>query len=96
MYVNVVFVIRCLYSALSLTLVRETALYNIIMLLRDTSTRCIRTRVYAAPGQKGKMYHKSARCTRTRAPDVQDKSARCTRTRTEDSLTGTRFRFISL
>ena len=38
MYVNVVFVIRCLYSAVSLTLVKEQRLIRIIIIIRVHSS----------------------------------------------------------
>ena len=38
MYVDVVFVIRCLYSAVSLTLVREQRLMMMMMMMMTTTT----------------------------------------------------------
>ena len=38
MYVNVVFVIRCLYSAVSLTLVKEWRLIKIVIIIIITTT----------------------------------------------------------
>ena len=41
MYVNVVSVIRCLYSTVSLTLVKKTALYmNYLLLLLFSAQAC--------------------------------------------------------
>ena len=91
MYVNVVFVIRYLYSAVSLTLVREK---RFIILLC-----CSKTRVQDVLGQEYMLHQGKRQDVPQECKMFQDKSARCTRTKMQGvpeqerkiyaSLTGT-------
>ena len=72
MYVNVVFVIRYLYSPVSLTLVREK---RFIILLC-----CSKTRVQDVLGQEYMLHQGKRQDVPQECKMFQDKSARCSRT----------------